>query len=68
MYFTDFELDYLISEDLPLMDLTSMLLSLEEDGNISFIFRQDGIVLLGIILIISAVKMIYMNKKVEVER
>lgn len=39
-----FELDYIVNEDIPLIDLTSLVLSLEGDGNISFIFREDGIV------------------------
>lgn len=39
-----FELDYILNEDIPFIDLTSIVLPLEGDGNISFIFREDGIV------------------------
>ncbi|ADR19433.1 ModD protein [Calditerrivibrio nitroreducens] len=41
---TGFELDYIINEDIPLLDMTSMVLSLEGEGKISFICRENGII------------------------
>jgi molybdenum transport protein len=41
---SSFEIDYVISEDVPLLDLTSLVLQLEGDGIISFVFRENGVV------------------------
>ncbi len=44
IYLTESELDYIISEDLPIYDLTTLTLNLKGDATISFITREDGVV------------------------
>ncbi len=44
MYFTYFDLDSLITEDMPLFDLTKELLEIKHPGKIAFITRKEGVV------------------------
>lgn len=44
IYLTDNELDYIITEDIPIYDLTSLTLDLKGKASITFLTRQDGIV------------------------
>jgi len=44
MLFTYEEIDRLISEDMPLFDLTKVLLNIKKSGKISFYTRKDTIV------------------------
>lgn len=44
IFLTDNELDSIISEDIPIYDLTSIVLEISGEGTISFITRQEGIV------------------------
>ena len=44
MYFTDEEIDKLITEDMPYFDLTKELLNIRKSGKISFFTRKDAIV------------------------
>jgi molybdenum transport protein len=41
---SSFEIDYILAEDIPLLDLTSFVLQLEGEGIISFILRENGII------------------------
>ncbi|MEO1923090.1 MAG: ModD protein [Nautiliaceae bacterium] len=44
MYFTHFDIDSLITEDMPLFDLTQELLDIKTPGKIEFISRKESVV------------------------
>jgi molybdenum transport protein len=44
MYFTNEDIDRLITEDMPLFDLTKELLDIKTPGKIEFFTRKDGVV------------------------